>query len=176
MPTTSGVVHVGLFIEEGSAGFVTDLTFNGGATGASMGNQQFTMRNLVFNNCVTAIIQLWDWGWTYTGLTINNCKTGIDMTANDNGKINTGSVTLIDSTFTNVPTGILTGWTTSSTPDTAGSLILENVVLNNVPVAVKGPGGTLLSGTTGSTTITGWGNGHRYQPSGPPGVCRHGDT
>lgn len=53
MPTDSSVVHVGLFIEEGSAGFVTDLTFNGGATGMSVGNQQYTMRNLVFNNCKT---------------------------------------------------------------------------------------------------------------------------
>lgn len=53
MPTASNVVHVGLFIEEGSGGFLTDLTFNGGATGASMGNQQYTMRNLRFNNCKT---------------------------------------------------------------------------------------------------------------------------
>lgn len=37
----------------GSGGFMSDLTFNGGATGASMGNQQYTMRNLVFNNCQT---------------------------------------------------------------------------------------------------------------------------
>jgi len=53
MPATSDVVHVGLFIEEGSGGFMTDLTFNGGAAGASIGNQQYTMRNLKFNNCKT---------------------------------------------------------------------------------------------------------------------------
>lgn len=61
MPTTAGVVHVGLFIESGSGGFMSDLTFIGGATGASIGNQQYTMRNLVFESCGTAIIQLWDW-------------------------------------------------------------------------------------------------------------------
>ena len=38
----------------GSAGFMTDLVFNGGMTGAAVGNQQFTMRNMTFNNCVTA--------------------------------------------------------------------------------------------------------------------------
>ncbi|KAK3945668.1 hypothetical protein QBC46DRAFT_430298 [Diplogelasinospora grovesii] len=167
MPTASGVVHVGLFIESGSAGFLTDLTFNGGATGASIGNQQYTMRNLTFNNCKTAIIQLWDWGWTYVGLSINNCGTGIDMSAGGSSAINTGSVTLLDSTMTNVPVGILTAWTTSSSPATAGSLVIENVALNNVPVAVNGPSGTLLSGSSGSTTITGWANGHKYTPSGP---------
>ncbi|KAK3381661.1 pectate lyase superfamily protein-domain-containing protein [Podospora didyma] len=167
MPTASNVVHVGLFIEEGSGGFMTDLTFNGGATGASIGNQQYTMRNLKFNNCKTAIIQLWDWGWTYAGLSINNCGVGIDITAGGNGKVETGSVTVFDSSFTNVPVGIKTAWTTSSTPATAGSLVLENIALNNVPVAVQGPSGTLLSGSGGAVTITAWGNGHSYTPTGP---------
>ncbi|KAK1759744.1 hypothetical protein QBC47DRAFT_115380 [Echria macrotheca] len=165
MPATSDVVHVGLFIEEGSGGFITDLTFNGGATGASMGNQQYTMRNLKFNNCKTAIIQIWDWGWTYVGLSINNCQVGIDMSAGGSGAITTGSVTLIDSTLTNVGVGIKTAWTGNSSPETAGSLVLENIVLNNVPVAVQGPSGTMLAG--GTTTIAAWGNGHSYVPNGP---------
>jgi glucan 1,3-beta-glucosidase len=167
MPTSSDVVHVGLFIEEGSAGFLTDLTFNGGATGASVGNQQYTMRNLVFNNCKTAIIQLWDWGWTYSGLSINNCGVGIDITAGGSSAQNVGSVTLLDSSMTNTPIGIKSVWTTSSSPATAGSLVIENVALTNVPVMVQGPSGTVLSGSSGSVTITAWGNGHRYVPTGP---------
>lgn len=167
MPTSSDVVHVGLFIEEGSAGFLTDLTFNGGATGASVGNQQYTMRNLVFNNCQTAIIQLWDWGWTYSGLSINNCGVGIDITAGGSSNQNVGSVTLLDSSMTNTPIGIKSVWTTSSSPATAGSLVIENVALTNVPVMVQGPSGTVLSGSSGSVTITAWGDGHRYVPTGP---------
>ncbi|KAI1502122.1 pectate lyase superfamily protein-domain-containing protein [Biscogniauxia marginata] len=164
MPTDASTVHVGLFIESGSGGFMSDLTFNGGATGASMGNQQYTMRNLVFNNCQTAIIQLWNWGWTYIGLEINNCGKGIDITAGDEA-LNVGSITVIDSSFTDTPVGISTAATTSTSPATAGSVILENISLSNVPVAVEGPSGTLLEG--GSTTIAGWGQGHRYTPSGP---------
>ncbi|KAK3303240.1 pectate lyase superfamily protein-domain-containing protein [Chaetomium strumarium] len=167
MPTASDVVHVGLFLEEGSGGFMTDLTFNGGATGASMGNQQFTMRNLKFNNCKTAIIQIWNWGWTYHGLSINNCQVGIDISAGGSSALNVGSVTLLDSSFTNTPVAILTAWTPSANPDTAGSLVMENIALSNVPVAVKGPGGTMLAGSTGSATIAAWSNGHRYTPSGP---------
>ncbi|KAL2162242.1 hypothetical protein VTH06DRAFT_7155 [Thermothelomyces fergusii] len=164
MPATSDVVHVGLFMEEGSGGFLTDLVFNGGATGASMGNQQFTMRNMKFNNCKTAIIQIWDWGWTYSGLSINNCQVGIDMS--NGNTMNVGSITLIDSTFTNVGVAILTSWTENPDPATVESLVVENVVLNNVPVAVQGRNGrTLLAG--GSTTIQGWGIGHSYGSSGP---------
>jgi hypothetical protein len=67
MSAAAGNLHQGLFIEEGSGGFVTDLIFYGGAQGLNVGNQQFTMRNLTFYNSQTAIMQLWDWGWTYKG-------------------------------------------------------------------------------------------------------------
>lgn len=39
-----------------------DLHFYGGLTGAFLGNQQFTSRNMSFHNAVTAINQVWDWG------------------------------------------------------------------------------------------------------------------
>lgn len=81
MSTASGTQHTGLFIENGSGGFMADLTFNGGLYGLNIGNQQFTMRNLTISNCGTAINQLWDWGWTYSGITINNCSIGLDISA-----------------------------------------------------------------------------------------------
>ncbi|KAI1322736.1 glycoside hydrolase family 55 protein [Xylariaceae sp. FL0255] len=169
MPTDSGVVHVGLFCESGSGGFMSDLTFNGGATGASLGNQQYTMRNLEFNNCGTAIITLWDWGWTYAGLTIKNCGVGIDMTAAGStaGSLTTGAVTLIDSTISNTPIGIKSAKSSSTTPATAGSMVLENVVLDGVSTAaVQGPDGVLLAG--GSSTISAWAYGNAYTPTSGP--------
>jgi hypothetical protein len=45
-------------MDNGSGGFMTDLTFNGGKYGAFFGNQQFTTRNLIFNNCQTAIFMV----------------------------------------------------------------------------------------------------------------------
>jgi glucan 1,3-beta-glucosidase len=147
---------------------MTDLTFNGGNIGAQVGNQQFTMRNLVFNNCVTAISQLWDWGWLYQGISINNCQKGIDISAvTGTGSLNVGSVTIIDSSITNTPIGIITAYQTGSQPPTAGSLILENVALSNVPTAIQlSSGATILAGTTATTTIAGWGEGNKYTPSG----------
>lgn len=112
-----------------------------------------------------AIIQLWNWGWTYIGLQINNCGKGIDITANGTDGIATGSITVIDSTFKDTPVGIATAWQTGAKPDTAGSVIIENLALQNVPVAIQGPSGTVLEG--GSTTIAGWGQGHQYSPDGP---------
>jgi glucan 1,3-beta-glucosidase len=147
---------------------MNDLTFNGGNIGLQVGNQQFTMRNIVFNNCVTAISQLWSWGWLYQGLTINNCQRGIDISANNGVDQQVGSVTIIDSTITNTPVGVITAFNSSSQPNTAGSLVLENVVLQNVATAVQqAGGGTLLAGTSGSTTIAAWGEGNQYTPNGP---------
>ncbi|KAK4934152.1 hypothetical protein LTR66_015700, partial [Elasticomyces elasticus] len=53
-----GTQHVGLFIESGSGGFLSDLVFYGGLYGCNFGNQQFTSRNFTFYNTVTAINQL----------------------------------------------------------------------------------------------------------------------
>lgn len=172
MPTAAGVVHVGLFIESGSGGFMSDLTFIGGATGASMGNQQYTMRNLVFRNCQTAIIHLWNWGWTYHGLDVRDCGVGIDMSSlTGTGAQNVGSLTLIDSSFANVPVGIKTAFSGSSQPRTAGSVVIENLSLENVPVVVMTTAAsgatTVLQGSAGAATIAAWGQGHQYAPNGP---------
>ena len=165
MSAASGTQHVGIFIESGSAGFISDLIFNGGLVGANVGNQQFTMRNLTFNNAVTAINQLWDWSFTYKSISINNCQIGIDLSAGGSSAQNVGSILFVDSSISNTGIGVKTAYTSSSQPATAGSLILENVVLNNVQTAVQNNGATALNG--GSTTIAGWGQGHRYTPNGP---------
>ena len=147
---------------------MNDLIFYGGLNGATFGNQQFTMRNLTFYNAVTAINQIWDWGWTYKSISINNCSTGLNMSSVSATGLTVGSVTFIDSSISNTKVGIATARDNASQPSAAGSLIVENVLLENVPVAVSGPGGsTVLAGTISSMTIGAWGQGHSYTPDGP---------
>lgn len=122
-------------------------------------------RNLTFNNAVTAISHYWDWGWTYKSININNCQVGIDITAGGSSAQSVGSITVLDSHFSNTPIGIKTAFTSTSQPATAGAVILENIVLTNVPTAVQNNGATALTG--GTTTIAGWGQGHKYTPTGP---------
>ncbi len=148
---------------------MNDLVFYGGFRAAWLGNQQFTMRNVSFFNAVTAINQLWDWGWTYKSITVKNCIVGIDMTLNgaDRGPQTVGSVTIIDSDFSDTQVAIKTGHTASSLPATGGSLILENVRVENVPVIVQSSDGAVLPGSSGAMTVIAWGQGHSYTPSGP---------
>jgi glucan 1,3-beta-glucosidase len=53
MSTASGNNHQGMFMENGSGGFMGDLVFNGGKYGIWIGNQQFTVRNITINNAQT---------------------------------------------------------------------------------------------------------------------------
>lgn len=125
------------------------------------------MRNLTFNNAVTAISHYWNWGWTYQGININDCQVGIDMSTGGSESQSVGSITLFDSSFDNTPVAIKTAQSDSSKPHTAGSIILENIALQNVGTVVQGPSGTVLGGTSGSQVIAAWGQGNRYTPNGP---------
>ncbi|CAG5137551.1 uncharacterized protein ALTATR162_LOCUS145 [Alternaria atra] len=168
MQVSSASQQQGIFIENGSGGFMNDLTITGGLYGLNVGNQQFTVRNVRISGAVTAISQIWNWGFTYQAMTITDCGTAFSLNNGGPAAQTVGSVNIIDSTITNVPTFINTAWTTGSSPAAAGSLNIENVVIQNVDVAVRGPNGAYLAG--GSTTITGWAQGNRYTPNGPQRV------
>ena len=116
---------------------MADLDIEGGLYGLNIGNQQFTMRNVKISKAVTGISQIWDWGWLYSGLTISDCATAFSMTNGaSSGKLEVGSVVIIDSEITNCPTFIDQAWTKTTTPIGAGQLMIENVKLNNVPVEI----------------------------------------
>ncbi|KAG7285737.1 hypothetical protein NEMBOFW57_008031 [Staphylotrichum longicolle] len=156
--------HQGLFIEEGSGGYVGDLVFYGGGQALAIGNQQFTFRNISIHNAQTAIKQSWSWGWTYKSVSINNCGVGFDFT-DSAGAV--GSITVLDSEINNTPIGIKYG-SQGKAPPVSNNFIFENLHLNNVPIAIQGPSGTVLEGSTGQTVIEAWGRGHRYSPVDGP--------
>lgn len=150
----------GIFMDNGSGGFMTDLTFNGGKYGAFFGNQQFTTRNMTFNHCQTAIYMNWNWLWTLQGITINSCSVGLDMTAGGNAQA-VGSVSLIDSVISNTPVGVLTTFSTSET-GTNGTLILDNVDMSsNVPAAVQNSQSKAII-LAGNAKIASWIQGKEY--------------
>ncbi|KAK3495223.1 pectate lyase superfamily protein-domain-containing protein [Neurospora hispaniola] len=138
----------GIFMDNGSGGFMTDLTFNGGKFGAFFGNQQFTTRNLTFNDCKTAIYMNWNWAWTFQGVEINNCEVGIDMSNGGPTAQTVGSVLVVDSKFSNTPIGVKTAYDPQS-PETNGTLILDNVDMTGTSQAVynNATGATILEGS-----------------------------
>jgi hypothetical protein len=152
----------GIFMDNGSGGFMTDLVFNGGNMGAFLGNQQFTTRNMTFNGCNTAIYMNWNWLWAFKSLSINNCGVGIDM-ANDPSNQTVGSVLVQDSKFTGTPVGINSSFSSDSIPTTGGSLILDNVDFTGSTTAVQEYTGSSI--LAGGSVVDSWVQGRTYAGS-----------
>ncbi|KAB2571664.1 Glucan 1,3-beta-glucosidase [Lasiodiplodia theobromae] len=158
LPKSATNKQQGIFMDNGSGGFMTDLTFNGGNYGAFLGSQQFTTRNLTFNGCNTAIFMNWNWLWTFHGVNINNCDVGIDM-ANSPSNQTVGSVIVLDSTFTNTPLGVNTSFSENSVPATGGTLVLNNVDFSGSETAVLSAGAAALAG---GSKVESWVQGKEY--------------
>ncbi|KAH7925008.1 glycoside hydrolase family 55 protein [Leucogyrophana mollusca] len=161
MSTANGTQHQGLFMENGSGGFMGDIVFNGGKSGITVGNQQFTVRNLTVNDAVVGEVTDWYVGWTYQGVTINNCQIGFNLTTGGTTSATqtVGSEAIIDAVVTDTPVFISNSVASNGT--LAGSLVLNNIVLENVPVAVGVLNGdVVLPG--GTTHIESWGQGNVY--------------
>ncbi|KAJ3163266.1 hypothetical protein HDU86_002436 [Geranomyces michiganensis] len=164
LSSAPGTVHQGIYMENGSGGFMSDLVFDGGLFGMHVGNQQFTLRNLTFTNCNTAIYMNWNWAWTLKNIAIRNCKVGVDLTAvadGDKNQARVGSIVFMDSTIVDTPVGLLTNTNEKQVIKTVGSLVLDHVTMKNVGKAVaNGAGETLLNG--GSSVIENWVQGQVY--------------
>lgn len=133
----------GIFMDNGSGGWLEDLIFNDGDTGLFAGNQQFTIVNATFNRCNTAIFQNWNWVFLYKDIEINNCGVGLDMS--QGGDVPAmGSVILLDSVIRDTQFGVLTSFSQKSTPSAAGTLVLDNVDFINTDPAVAYRNGTVL--------------------------------
>ncbi|KAL0947433.1 hypothetical protein HGRIS_013543 [Hohenbuehelia grisea] len=174
LSTAAGNAHQGIWMENGSGGYMGDMVFNGGKFGMWVGNQQFTVRNVTMNNADTAIFGLWNWGWTFQGVTINNCQVGFDLATGGvtQATQSVGAEAIIDATVSNTPIFVRTS--AASNGRLGGSLVLNNIHLTNVPVAVGVVGGAVvLNG--GTTTIASWGQGNVFTGTNANGVFTQGN-
>lgn len=130
-------------MDNGSGGWMEDLIFNGGHIGFFSGNQQFTSRNLTFNNCQIGIYQNWNWLFHYKETYFYNCGTAIDITQGGS-VITTGSILLTDSIVSGCDNGILTYFQANSTPTAGGTVVMDNVDFIDTPNAVAFPNGTVI--------------------------------
>lgn len=147
----------GIFMENGSGGFMTDLSFRGGKYGAWLGNQQFTVRNSTFENCQTAITQGWNWGWSYHDIRVTNCSLGLEMRTSPNpqsGSQGAASILAFDWKLDNVDTAF------NITTPGSGTLILDNISIQNVGAVVRSGGAVddpiLLVGSEQPAVVQSW--------------------
>jgi glucan 1,3-beta-glucosidase len=131
-----GNTQMGIFMDNGSGGFLEDLIFNGGGYGFFAGNQQFTCRNLTFNNCETCIFQNWNWVFLYKEINFYGCGIAMDLSQGGNVPA-MGSQIIQDSNFYDNEFGIVTTFSSNSTPSSAGTFIMDNCLFQNTDPALQ---------------------------------------
>lgn len=164
--------QIGIFMDNGSGGWFSNLTFNGGKYGAFLGSQQFTTRNLIFNDCTTAIYMNWNWGWTLSDVTITGATVGVDM-ANAPSNQTVGSVVLADSKIS-AAYGVNTSFTLgNNVPQNGGTLIVDNVdMTGTTTAAIWSSQDQKVLVPPGS--ISAWAQGNGYHSSATPDSSRQG--
>ncbi|KAL2827770.1 pectate lyase superfamily protein-domain-containing protein [Aspergillus cavernicola] len=158
---------VGIYMENGSGGVVSDLTFFGGNIGFLAGSQQFTANNLQFTSCLTAIYHVWNWGFVWKNIYVLSCYVALDCTAYSGGQNQgTGSITVLDSHFNGVPYAI----TVASQGDQQPNIVLDNLLVENSQSVVLISGGdTILEGSSGPLYFNSWANGYQVISDGTSG-------
>lgn len=156
---------MGIMMENGSGGVASDLTFFGGNIGFFAGAQQFTATNLQFTSCLTAIKQVWNWGFMWKNIYVLSCYIAIDCTEySDVQNQGTGSITVLDSHFNGVPYAITVGRQNGRQPN----IILDNLLVENSQSVVLVSGGeTILEGSVGALYFNSWASGYQYLPNRP---------
>ncbi|KAF2125602.1 glycoside hydrolase family 55 protein [Dothidotthia symphoricarpi CBS 119687] len=164
----SAKTAIGIFTENGSGGFISDLEFAGGYIGYQAGSQQFTIRNLNFTKVTSAIQVTWTWGMTWQQITVDNCTIGFNITgktpdSSGNGQ-GVGSLAIIDSSFTNTDYSIGMQPLNGADPP---ELVLDNVFFSKTSksVGVIGKDGEIYlkgPGSEDDVTIKSWALGTRY--------------
>lgn len=141
----------GIFDENGSGGFASDLTITGGQTGLQVGNQQWTWVNIAISGSRTSCInQIWNWVSAFHGLEISDCPIGIQLCGS-----NDGGLLLLDSSATNIPLVLQTVG--------AQHIFLERFTATNTTMIAS----TGLPGLPGGTlTVPGWRQGPLYTGGG----------
>ncbi|CAK7223423.1 hypothetical protein SBRCBS47491_005203 [Sporothrix bragantina] len=119
----------GMFAENGSGGVMSKVTFTGGDVGLYGGNQQFTSTQVLFRDCNTAVQLLWDWGWVWKSVHVENVNVGFELLG-DNSTGHVGAISIMDSIFANIKkSAIVMGPPVDKAGPGSTGLILDNVRL-----------------------------------------------
>ncbi|ODH20229.1 hypothetical protein ACO22_05936 [Paracoccidioides brasiliensis] len=154
------VTHVGIFMENGSGGFVSDLEFNGGNIGWRAGSQQYTAMNLKFNGCLTAVQMIWSWGFNWQRIEVDGGAIAFNISGRGGSTgQGIGSVSIIDSRISNCPIAILTN-TRKDGVNGSPNIVIDNLAMYNVETTVQSDNGDVI--LKGTDFVKLWAIGRRY--------------
>ncbi|PZD42548.1 Pectate-lyase-3 domain containing protein [Pyrenophora tritici-repentis] len=168
----AGSSGYGMYAENGSGGQISDVEFQGGTVGLFGGSQQFIAQRLKFSGCTVGVQLIWDWGWAWKSIEMNNVSTGFKLVP-DSGSgssggstatsSNIGSASFLDSSFNNANTVVVVEPPSKTSGTGTTGLVLENIKLSGVTAAVVDNTGATILGV--SSNIGQWTYGPIYKGS-----------
>ncbi|ATY64012.1 LysM domain protein [Cordyceps militaris] len=107
MSNASSTTQVGIFAENGSGGWMGDITISNGEYGILAGSQQYSASRITIIGSQKCIGLIWNWVWSWSHLRLEGCKVGIDLTAGgSDSKSPVGSLSVVDSSIIHCDTAI----------------------------------------------------------------------
>ncbi|KAL8292389.1 hypothetical protein RQP46_001001 [Phenoliferia psychrophenolica] len=166
MSAQQGTQHIGIYMENGSGGFMSDIDTHGGLHGYSLGNQQFTFTSLSATGAVNGIYGNNNWGMTFMSTTITDCTNAFYLrTGGDRASPTDGANYILDSIVTNTTNFVLTTTNQASpTATLAGSIVIDHATLSGVTNSVVATDGSVALG--GGANIDLWMQGSIYNTEG----------
>lgn len=105
----SSTTQVGIFAENGSGGWFSDIIISGGYYGFLGGSQQYSVANLQISGSRRCLGMIWDWAWSWTQLHLDSCTIAIDFAAPGSQATDpVGSVLVVDSKISNCEVAVRT--------------------------------------------------------------------
>ncbi|EFR04093.1 hypothetical protein MGYG_07100 [Nannizzia gypsea CBS 118893] len=153
--------QIGIFMDNGSGGFMTDLVFNGG-------NFVKILRHPAVHHPQPDLQQL-------QHCHLHELELGLDLQVSHRQRLRrgfehvqrgfnqtVGSVMILDSKIKNTPKGIVTSFNANSVPESGGTLILDNVDFTGSADAVSSLQGSSI--VPGNTVVKHWIQGNSWTP------------
>ncbi|KAM3474430.1 hypothetical protein MY5147_004285 [Beauveria neobassiana] len=175
MSNASSTTQVGIFAENGSGGWMGDITISDGEYGILAGSQQYSASRISIIGSQKCIGLIWNWVWSWSHLRLEDCKIAIDLTAaGSDSKSPVGSLSVVDSAIIHCNTAIKTYPFTLTQGKEQGSTIitLSHSQIYKSATFIGFPNGASISKNVDDWKIDYWQFGNDFKQGG----VAHGES
>ncbi|OAA34929.1 LysM domain protein [Beauveria brongniartii RCEF 3172] len=175
MSNASSTTQIGIFAENGSGGWMGDITISDGEYGILAGSQQYSASRINIIGSQKCIGLIWNWVWSWSHLRLEGCKIAIDLTAaGSDSKSPVGSLSVVDSAIIHCNTAIKTYPFTLTQSKEQGSTIitLSHSQIYKSTTFIGFPDGASISKNVDDWKIDYWQYGNNFKQ----GDVAHGES
>ncbi|PMB67896.1 putative glucan endo-1,3-beta-glucosidase [Beauveria bassiana] len=161
--------------ENGSGGWMGDITVSDGEYGILAGSQQYSASRISIIGSQKCIGLIWNWVWSWSHLRLEDCKIAIDLTAaGSDSKSPVGSLSVVDSAIIHCNTAIKTYPFTLTQGKEQGSTIitLSHSQIYKSATFIGFPNGASISKNVDDWKIDYWQFGNDFKQGG----VAHGES